>query len=704
MKNKKAYHLLAYICCPWGLARVCSLCVIGVALQLPFDWGIAATTSSNRIDSIVNSAKNPVGALDVLVKEGEQFYRKGNYEEAYAYFGQALTLATQIDDPNKQISIMINLGQICYYLSDHKQSLEHFHHVLELGKDNLSESKMAHIYSSLSDTYLALGDYNRAYEFQLKALEIRETIQDQEGIAKSGYGFGSIFFEQKHYEQALQKYLQSLQTWKELNNQQWILTTLTAIGTTYGSMGKWEQALTYDMEALKLAETLQDETNMAYILHSIGSNYADMGNYDSAEENLRKALQITQNTGNLQFEANVLESLGNVLVKSGKPELAIDPLTQAFQIASGVDAKSDVANICRSLAQAHHITGNENKAYYYLMQHTALKDSLLTGEMIDRMNNLQNSYEIQKREKEVALLTSQNKVKQLSLYGAAAGGLMLIFLLWMVRGRYKAEKNAKALLEEKNREIEVQNQKLAESNADLEQFAYVASHDLKEPLRMITGYASLIKKRYSKVFDESGNEFMHFIADAALRMDRLLDGLLDYSRVNRKNLGAKWVNLNDVVKVVNNNLQMRIKQSNARLYIGNLPTIKANYTQMVQLFQNLVGNALKFSQNSLPEVIVDCHIENEECVFMVKDNGIGIADENKDRIFQVFQRLHTQTEYEGSGVGLSITRKIVERYGGKIWVESEVGKGSTFFFTLPKAMGNTPAETQANTISVEASR
>lgn len=146
------------------------------------------------------------------------------------------------------------------------------------------------------------------------------------------------------------------------------------------------------------------------------------------------------------------------------------------------------------------------------------------------------------------------------------------------------------------------------------------------------------------------------------------------------------VNLDDVVKVVTNNLQSRIRQTDARIYVGKMPVIKANYTQMVQLFQNLIGNALKFNKTSFVEVIVDCQLQNGEYVFSVKDNGIGINDEDKERIFQVFQRLHTNAEYEGTGIGLSITKKIVERYGGKIWVESTPGQGSTFFFTLPNAI------------------
>lgn len=640
-----------------------------------------------NIDSLLEAMDhNAAKALPIIIKTGEGLYLKGNYEGALVYLSQALQLSNQTNNLPQKLSLLTMLGQVSYSVSDYKQALEYYHQALEAAKNTGKTVTEAQIYSGLSDAYLALGDYNQAYDYQLKALQIRESTNDEIGVAKSYYGLGSVFFEQQHFEQALHYYQSSLGTWKQLNDAPWILTTLTAIGTTYGSMGQSEKALSYDLEALHLANKRNDVTQLPYILHSVGNDYSDLGMYDKALEHFMQALEIEKQAGDLQFEASTLESIGTVYVKGGNYEIALTYLKKALDLAVQIGAKSDIAKINRSIADAYFKLGDTQHAYQYLLQHTVLKDSLLTGEMIDKMQNLQNSYEIEKREKELALLTTQNKVKQLSLYGTMAGAIMLLFLLWQAYGRYKTETKAKELLAEKNAEIEIQNKKLAESNSDLEQFAYVASHDLKEPLRMISSYSSLLNKRYRQVFDETGMEFLHYIADAATRMDNLLTGLLDYSRVNRKFQEYKMVNLDDVVKVVTNNLQSRIRQTDARIYVGKMPVIKTNYTQMVQLFQNLIGNALKFNKTSFVEVIVDCQLQNGEFVFSVKDNGIGINDEDKERIFQVFQRLHTNAEYEGTGIGLSITKKIVERYGGKIWVESTPGQGSTFFFTLPNAI------------------
>lgn len=638
-------------------------------------------------DSIRKVAVSPRKALLQLSDQGKEFYRNGEYENAFGFFAEALKLAVELNDYEQTLGLLTYLGQISYLLSAHKESLDYFHHALDVGGNNIPQSKKAQIYSGLADTYLALGDYNQALDYQLKSLEIRETLKDEKEIAKSYYGLGSVFFEQKLYSQALDYYKKALEVWKKIDNPQWVLTTLSAIGTTYGSMGKWDQALYFDLEALKLVEKDQnkDVSAMAYILHSAGVNYTDLGDFKNAEDYLFRSYKLAPQTGNQQFESNTLESIGYMYMKSGKYEISIDYFNRALQIATKIGAKSDIAKIKNSLAEAYHKTGNQEAAYQYLKQHATLKDSLLTSEMIDRMNNLQNSYEIQKKEKEVALLTSKNKLKKLYLYFASLGGLALIVLLWLAYGRYKAETKAKYLVEMKNAEIEVQNKKLAVSNSDLEQFAYVASHDLKEPLRMINNYSNLLNKRYQNKIDESGKEFLYYISDAATRMDKLLDGLLEYSRVNRKNLDSKNINLAEVVKTVTNTLQERIKQTKAKVYIGKLPSIQANYTQMIQVFQNLMGNALKFNNSDGAEIIIDSYLEEDDYVFMVKDNGIGIDEENIDRIFQVFQRLHTHREYEGTGIGLSITKKIVERYGGKIWVTSEPGKGSTFYFTLPKA-------------------
>ncbi len=238
--------------------------------------------------------------------------------------------------------------------------------------------------------------------------------------------------------------------------------------------------------------------------------------------------------------------------------------------------------------------------------------------------------------------------------------------------RKKAEKKLKETIEE-----------LERSNYELQQFAYITSHDLQEPLRTIASFTQLLERRYRGRLDSDADEFIEFIVDAAIRMKGMIQGLLDYSRVGTKKIEFEEVDMNVKLKKALSNLQASIDENRAKITCDHLPTVRADPNQMVRVFQNLIGNAIKFRKpDELPKIHVGCMVENGEYIFSVSDNGIGMEKEYTDKIFEVFKRLHTTDEYRGTGIGLAIAKRIIERNGGRIWVESKLGVGSTFCFAL----------------------
>ena len=232
-------------------------------------------------------------------------------------------------------------------------------------------------------------------------------------------------------------------------------------------------------------------------------------------------------------------------------------------------------------------------------------------------------------------------------------------------------------LAERTRELE-------RSNSELEQFAHVASHDLQEPLRMVANYTQLLARRYKGKLDSDADQFIGFAVDGALHMQALIKDLLLFSRVNTRGKEFEPTDLGDVINVVLSNLRVAIEESKARVHCDPLPTLKADHTQLVQLFQNLMGNAIKYRGDRAPEISVGARARNNEWLFTVRDNGIGFDPRYVERIFMIFQRLYTRQEYPGTGVGLALCKKIVEHHGGRIWAESKPGQGSTFSFTLPE--------------------
>jgi len=263
----------------------------------------------------------------------------------------------------------------------------------------------------------------------------------------------------------------------------------------------------------------------------------------------------------------------------------------------------------------------------------------------------------------------------------------------------RAKVAAFAELHRKTKELQIQKEELeqrslelARSNRDLEKFAYVASHDMQEPLRTIISYIELIQKKISPVLVNGGEEidddlqkYMDFVVTAGYRMRELIKGLLEYSQVDIAQEPYKKVDCEKVLNEVVKNLQSSIDKNRAIIEFDSLPQVKASHVHMVQLFQNLTSNAIKFKRNDAPHVKISCNTKENFHVFTVADNGIGIKADYAERIFELFKRLHPIGEYTGAGIGLAICKKIVERHKGKIWVESIPGEGSTFYFTIPES-------------------
>jgi light-regulated signal transduction histidine kinase (bacteriophytochrome) len=261
--------------------------------------------------------------------------------------------------------------------------------------------------------------------------------------------------------------------------------------------------------------------------------------------------------------------------------------------------------------------------------------------------------------------------------------LLDLALIWFIAFRVRREQeNIRTLNQDLERRVALRTEALQRSNDDLQQFAYVASHDLKEPLRMVSSYSTLLQRKYQGRLDPDADTYIGFITGGVRRMDALISDLLEYSRAGEASGGSLGlVDTETVMKNVLSNLKVTISESQAIVRVGRLPPVTFEPMWLTQIFQNLIGNAIKYRGERAPEIDIAARMSEKETIFSVKDNGIGIDARDKDKIFGIFKRLHGN-EYEGTGIGLAMVKKIIDRQGGRIWVESLPGSGSTFYFSV----------------------
>ncbi len=670
-----------------------------------------------------------------LLKIGSEFLKKRQMDSVQIYIDLALEAALLSGDMSKVANCYSEMGLFYFTVQNYHFALEYFEKYLAFDPSFQDSLELAATYYRMGTTYMKMGEFQLAFEFMIQALPKFEKLENKAMIARANYQMGNIFFYQENYEQAEKYYnlfIENVKENEEIDSRNiLVFSGLGALGSLYSRMERHDISLEYNQKALDYAREHKMDKRVGYALHNIGTNYYEQKKYGKALRYLNEALNIKIKHKDFWSTIPSYELIAEVYLAQEQYRLAIEQLDKGLEIAKSLDAKSRIIGLYDTYAKAHRGLGEYDEAFNYIAEFVALKDSLINETSIKEMGMRQSTYEIQKRENEITMLRSEKllmeKNQQLNRMEKMAFFLAILFLAsfgGLFYNRYRIQRSSNQLLAEKNEQIRIQNEqlekanrsraatnqlledknqqleimneqvslqniKLENSNEDLKQFAYVASHDLREPLRMIGSYTTLLKKRNQHLFDDSANEFMGFITDAIGRMDKLLIDLLEYSRVNTQPLTYDMVSTSDIFEIVAATFAAKTKDLGAEIIVdyNGLPTLKASKTRMTQLFQNLVANALKFTDPERPAIVaLSCKEEEDSYVFAVSDNGIGISKENQTKIFDMFRRLHTRTEYEGSGIGLSTVKKIVDKHQGEIWVESEVGVGSTFFIRMPKKM------------------
>ncbi len=272
------------------------------------------------------------------------------------------------------------------------------------------------------------------------------------------------------------------------------------------------------------------------------------------------------------------------------------------------------------------------------------------------------------------------------------------FAFWLSQSNKQKQRYNKILEEEVNKrtlELAETNLELQESNQELERFAYIASHDLKEPLRNISSFSALLQRKISKHLTDETRNYLDFIIMGAKQMNSLIVDVLEFSRLSEGQIDKQLIDTNEVVHNVIKAIEKTLEEKNATVILSTLPPISADSIKMYSVFKNLIENGVKYNENPKPSIEVTYEDRKDDYLFKISDNGIGIDKEYQNSIFEMFKRLHNRSEYEGTGIGLAFVQKVIKQHGGKIWVESNDGEGSTFKFTIPKPLETLPTDSHA---------
>ncbi|MDZ7879971.1 MAG: ATP-binding protein [Saprospiraceae bacterium] len=501
-------------------------------------------------------------------------------------------------------------------------------------------------------------------------------------------------------------------------------TALLNLGIVRSIESDYRSAMTHFVESLAQSERVGFRSNVAHCLINIGNVYANLFNYEDAFDRYNKALTNYADVLNENTRIAVNLNIGNLCYGTEQYTLANDYFEKSLELANETEKSDMVAHahtlICRALladkrsieasrhiefgatnspvhllnvAEIHFLEGNTEEATQHIVNGleaakmakddaSELRGFRLLADVYEKIGDFNRAFRAEKvySTKQIDYLRMQRAMHTLDLE--------IRFSLREKQQRIEEltkENSFQGMLLEKSDQIAQQNTQLKQANEELEQFAFITSHDLKEPLRMIGSFSQVIQRQCSGKIDSDTSTYFRHINEGVTRMNALLDALLQYATIGQTEDEMDMVDIASVMLIVKNNLHVKIEETFGNVMCGELPKLRSVQPLLVQLFQNLIGNALKFSRpDSRPIVLINAEEKRDHWLFSVEDNGIGIDKEHCERIFVIFQRLHKRDKYEGTGIGLSICQKIVHQLNGKIWVESEPMKGATFFFTLPK--------------------
>ena len=619
---------------------------------------LSDTNPNKDAEVIENQLPKDIKYVESLILSARLYEQQNDYMAALELANEGLNTVQQYESTARAKLLEADLLQLLAQIHLHRQSftkLEEFiRPLLELSRQIGDLEREAWALLNLGIVHSIGSDYKSALTLFLESLEKSEQIGYRSNVANCLINIGNVYANLFNYAEALDRYQIALNDYNDVLNENIRIATNLNIGNLRHAAEQYDGALEYLEKGLSAAII---EGKIEIIIHAhtlISRTLLALKKLDEGIEHAQKAAElmpdrISNATGrqiNLLNLAEIAFLQGNT---EGGAKTAIRGIAAARRV---LDDTSELRGF-RLLAKMFQSVNDYRRAYRAQLIYSRRQADFLKVQRSRHALDLEIKYSLSEKQRKIETLTKENSYQ--------------------------------ALLLEQSGQIALQNDQLKHVNEELRQFAFITSHDLKEPLRMIGSFTQIIENQYQEKLGKESETYFKFIKEGVGRMSALLDALLQYATIGKNLIDPEPVDIGDIVRMARANLKINIEETSANILCLEMPTLLSVQSLLIQLFQNLIGNAIKFLRpSSRPIILISAEEQPDHWIFSIEDNGIGIDNNDVERIFTIFQRLHKRTEYEGTGIGLAICAKIVTQLGGRIWVESVKGQGSTFRFTLPK--------------------
>lgn len=708
-----------------------TLCFLFFSVVFTNDLNASYSMISDSLEAVLSKEVNTAQKIKIRNNLAEYNF-KYNVNKSIGFLSENLN-SSRINDFPKQKAISLYLmGRAHLFLTDFEKSTSYLLQAKEYFAKNNFFKELGDCYKDLGTIQLHQNNYQKAEEFYHQGIQAYDHAKYKAGFAHCNLNLGNVFIEQFLYAPGIQYYYNALKIYEELGLHRYAGMAHNNIGNIYKDNQNYEKAFQHYQEASQAYRIDKDSLQIINVNLNIGSTYLDQENYDQAIQILYKVLADAKTTGFNHPLPVIYNNISACHINLGNFDLASQNNKMATEAAMMNRNKAELMNsellaaelflrqkeYKKSIELAHSAYNEAKKSKHlvvltdasrilytnykatkefkaslnYLELNKFYRDSLFNESRMKIPLSKDFEYQLEKQKQAQVIQQEKDKLaweaelafQRLILIFLVIGFLILMLAAILIYKNFKAKKIAEVELAQKNSMLE----KYIESNIQLEQFAHIASHDLKSPLRTVGSFSSLLKRRAKDKLSESELEYLDMISNAAKLMWNLVDDLMTYSQVNSLQMNLTANNANHLIEEVLANLDFSINEKNAQIMVAELPQqIMVDETKVRQVFQNLIANSLKFiSPETTPIISINCMPEHGFWKFSVQDNGIGIPEEYREKIFKPYKQLHTKDKFEGTGMGLAICKKIVEKHGGNISVESEVGKGTTFYFTIPATL------------------